>query len=160
MATIAQLAPGAAVGAPNTFRARFFMEQAREILKFSPIAQESAIWQFIAPQGLDTSTFEALIFAYMDTATTGDIDLEGSIEAISDPDTIDMGGAESFDTLNSSLNNSVPGTAGHPMVITITLTNDDGIAAGDLVRFKLKRDSADTAAGDFHMVGGEIRDAQ
>lgn len=160
MSTIAQLAPGAAVGAPNTFRARFFMEQSREILKFSSTASETAIWQFIAPQGLDTTTFDAVIFGYMDTATTGDIDLDGSIEAISDPDTIDMGGAESFDTVNSSDNNSVPGTAGHPMVITITLTNDDGIAAGDLVRFKLARDIADTAAGDFHMVGGEIRDAQ
>ena len=160
MATIAQLAPGAAIGAGGGIRARFFMEQNREILKFAATPSQEAIWQFIAPQGLDTSTFEAVIFAYMDTATTGDIDLDASIEAISDPDTIDMGGAESFDTVNSSDNNSVPGTAGHPMVITITLTNDDGIAAGDLVRIKIERDTADTAVGDFLMVGGEIRDGQ
>jgi K+-transporting ATPase A subunit len=56
----------------------------------------------------------------------------------------------------------VPGTAGYMEQISITLSNLDSAAAGDLVRISLARNVAhatDTATGDAYVLSIEIRDA-
>ncbi len=47
-------------------------------------------------------------------------------------------------------------TAGYLDVITCTLTNNDSMAAGDLIKIDVQRevaDAADTATGDMEIVG-------
>jgi hypothetical protein len=84
-------------------------------------------------------------------ATSGKVDFEVSVEAITNGDALDLGAASSFDSVNAG-NQTVPGTAGNLSVLTITLTNKDGVAVGDLFRIKLERDADDatddTADGD------------
>ena len=81
------------------------------------------------------------------------------MEAISDGDALDLDAGDSFDTLNST-NTTVPATAGHLDVITVTLTNKDGVVAGDMFRLKLERDADDatndTASGDARVLWLEI----
>lgn len=56
---------------------------------------------------------------------------------------------DSFDTVNTSNTVAVPGTAGYMVEASITLTAADGVAAGDYVRWSLKRHTgvASNAAG-------------
>jgi hypothetical protein len=103
-----------------------------------------------------TGTLKVDIFYAAATATSGKVDFEVSVEAITPADAIDTDSASSFDTVNAG-NQTVPATAGHLGVLTITLTNKDAVAAGDMVRFKLERDADDgtddTAAGDARVYG-------
>jgi len=56
---------------------------------------------------------------------------------------------DSFDTANTSNTVAVPGTAGHMAEASITVSNTDGIAAGDYFRVSIKRHTgvASNAAG-------------
>jgi hypothetical protein len=132
----------------------------RPVLAFDAATVEGCRWTFAAPQGL-TGTLKARVFYIMASATTGKVDFEASIEAITDGDTFDLDAGDSFDTLNAA-NATVPGTAGYLDVLEITLTNKDNIAAGDYVRLKLERDADDatddTAAGDCYVLAVEIQD--
>jgi hypothetical protein len=91
------------------------------------------------------------------------VDFEVAIEAVSDDDALDLDATTSFDTVNTITAPTVPGTAGYIDVIACTLTNNDSSAAGDYMRVRLERDADDgtndTATGDCHVLGGEIRDA-
>ena len=75
--------------------------------------------------------------------------------AVSDGDSADMA-TDSFDTVNSQ-NATVPGTAGYPDVISVTLSNADSVAAGDWVCISLARDADDgtndDATGDAEVHG-------
>lgn len=131
----------------------------RPVLAFDASTNETAQWAAVAPQGL-TGTLTALIHYIMASATTGDIDWDVSLEAVSDGDTVDLDAADSFDTVNSTDNTTVPGTAGHIDVVSVTLTNADSIAAGDYFRLRVTRDAAsDTASGDALVLEVELRDA-
>src|SRR4030066_262437 len=69
---------------------------------------------------------------------------------------------KSFDTANTGTDATVPGTAGNTKDITITLTNADSLAAGDILRLAVSRNvghATDTAAGDLYMHVSELRDA-
>jgi len=104
-------------------------------------------------------TLKASLGYVMASATSGKVDFEVSVEAVSDGDTVDLDATTSFDTLNAG-NVTVPATAGHIDVLTITLTNKDSVAAGDLITFKLERDADDatddTASGDARVLWLEI----
>ena len=63
---------------------------------------------------------------------------------------------DSFDTVNTCTDATVPGTAGFLDQIVCTLTTNDSVAAGDLVRVRrcrLPADATDTATGDMELVG-------
>ena len=81
------------------------------------------------------------------------IEFEAQVMAVSDGDSQDVD-AESWDTANSQ-SATVPGTAGYLDEVSLSLTNNDSLAANDLVRIKLSRDaddgSNDTATGDLHL---------
>lgn len=106
-------------------------------------------------------TLKLDVWYFMASATSLDVRLAAAVEAVTDGDSLDEDAGESFDTANTNTEN-VPGTAGHPSKLTITLTNKDSVAAGDKVRIKLSRDadhgSEDDATGDLRMVGACLRE--
>jgi hypothetical protein len=98
-----------------------------------------------------SGTLKAAIQYAMASATSGKVDFEVAVEALTPADAVDTDAAESFDTANAG-NQTVPGTAGYLGELIITLTNKDSVAAGDYVRITIERDADDgtddTASGD------------
>lgn len=134
----------------------------RPVLGFDASTAETCYFTAIAPQGLTGAM--TFVFKYMmASATSGKVDFEVAVEAVTPGDSVDLDATTSFDTANTITAPTVPGTAGYVGEISCTLTNADSMAAGDLVRFSLKRDAADgtndTASGDCYFLGGEFRDA-
>jgi hypothetical protein len=108
-----------------------------------------------------SGTVKADIAYAMASATANKVDFEVSLEALTSGDSVDTDSASSFDTANAG-NQSVPGTAGHPKTLTVTISNKASVAAGDWVRFKLERDADDgtddTATGDARVYGVCVRE--
>ena len=132
----------------------------RPVLAFDAATDETAYWTFIAPQGW-TGAVTCIVTYAMASATSGNIYWQGQLEAITPGDSTDTDATTSFDTANSG-NGAVPATAGYMQAITITMTNADSIAAGDLVRLSVNRDAdnaSDTASGDAYLFAVEVRDA-
>lgn len=132
----------------------------RPVLSFDDGTNETCQWTVRLPDDWDTSPTPTAIVAYiMASATSDTVDIDASVEAVTDGDAVDLDAGDSFDTVNSTDNTTVPGTAGHIDMITVTLTNHDSSVAGDYARFRLTRDAAsDDAAGDMHVLWVEIRD--
>ncbi len=115
-------------------------------LLFDDTTSELVYWVLRLPS--DFSSAPVLKVQYtMASATSGTFGVSVSIMAVSDGDAADVD-TESYDTANSPAASTVPGTAGHLDEISVTLTNADSMAAGDLVFFRLARNIADTATGD------------
>ncbi|UCE60478.1 MAG: hypothetical protein JSU63_01770 [Phycisphaerales bacterium] len=134
--------------------------QNRPFLAFDDTTVETAVSKAVAVPGQYAGgTLKASIGYMMASATSGKIDLEVSVEAVTDGDSIDLDSASSFDTANT-VNATVPATAGYVDVLTVTLANADGVAAGDMFRIKLERDADDgtddTATGDARVLWVEI----
>jgi len=129
----------------------------RPVLGFDAATSETCYWTEVAPQGL-TGTMTATITWMAASATSGDVDWDVAVEAVTSADSLDLDAATSFDTVNSADNNNVPGTAGYMLQTSITLSNSDSIAAGDYFRLSLLRDVADTASGDIYVLSVEFRD--
>lgn len=106
-----------------------------------------------------SGTLKCDVFYIMASATSGAIEWEVGVEAITPADAVDLDSASSFDTVNTGTD-TVPGTAGYLGKITVTLTNKDSVAAGDLVRISLARDADDgtndTATGDARVLSVRI----
>lgn len=121
---------------------------------------ERCEWSTVAVQGL-SGTLTAII-TYSCAVNTNDVVWEVSIEADTTPtDGLNAHTSDSFAAGNAGTS-TVPGTVGVRGTLSITLTQNDSIAAGDSVRFRLRRDSnngSDTAAGDAYVHSLEIRDA-
>jgi hypothetical protein len=135
---------------------------ARPVLAFDASTQETAYWTLIAPQGL-TGALSCVITYMMASATSGNVELEVAVEAITDADATDLDATASFGTVNSSGAITVPGTAGYIDQVSVTLTNADSVAAGDLLRISISRDADDgtndTATGDMYLLIAELREA-
>lgn len=135
---------------------------ARKYLGYDAATDEAAYWTVVAPQGW-TNTGTAVISYSMASATSGNIIADVTIEAVTSGDgTPNFASAESLDTANTSSADAVPGTAGLMKQVSITLTNSDSIAAGDTLRFRVRRvgaNGSDTATGDMRVYAVEIRDA-
>lgn len=161
MATRFNFLPGDAEPADTNFPP-FMRVNSRPVLAFDASADETCYWTRIAPQGL-TGTLTAVVTYMMASATSGKVDFEVSIEAVTDGDATDLDATTSFDTANTITAPTVPGTAGHIDQFSCTLTNADSIAAGDYFRLRLMRDADDatndTAAGDCYVLAVELRDA-
>jgi hypothetical protein len=144
---------------PSTNFAPLTLVNRRPCLAFDAGTNESAQWTGIAPQGF-TGTVTVLVYYMMASATSGDIDWDGLLEAVTDGDSTDLDAGDSFDSANSTDNTTVPATAGFIDVVSITMTNADSIAAGDYFRLRITRDAAsDTATGDAYLLAVELRDA-
>lgn len=147
---------------PSSNFAPLTVVNGRPALAFDAATDETAYWTFVAPQGLSGAL--SLVVSYiMASATTGAVRFEGKVEAVTAADATDLDAGTSFDSTNSA-GGTVPGTAGYLQQITITLTNADSIAAGDLVRVSLNRDAdgttgTDDATGDCYVLAVEVREA-
>lgn len=134
----------------------------RPVLAFDADTQETAYWSGIAPQGLSGALTAVVTYA-MASATSGTVEFEVALEAITDGDATDTDAATSFDTVNASGALTVPGTAGYIDQGSVTLTNADSIAAGDYFRISVSRDADDgtndTASGDCLVLCVELREA-
>ena len=123
-------------------------------LAFDDSADESAsTGMFVMPSEYTGSgTLKADICYYTASATSGDLAMLVGVEALTDGDSVDMEAAHSFDFTSSAATKTVPGTAGHPDILTYTLTNKDSVAAGDIVRVLILRDvSEDGVSGDVYV---------
>jgi hypothetical protein len=114
-----------------------FLDGADESAAYTPATQ--------MPDEYAAGTLTAHL-CFFSTATTGEHDLEVSVEAVTSGDSTDLDAATSFDTANQVFL-TVAGTAGFMLVGAVTLTNKDSVAAGDSVRFLVRRDSDETVGG-------------
>lgn len=133
----------------------------RPVLAFDAATSETAYWTAVIPQGW-TGTVTAVVSYAMASATSGGVAFDVAVEALTSGDAVDTDATTSFDTVNGGSDAAVPGTAGYMEQLSITLSNLDSAAAGDLVRISLARDvadAADTATGDCYVFAVEIRDA-
>ncbi len=140
---------------PATVFPQLQLVNRRPVLSFDASALELANWTVVAPQGI-TTPLTAVINYFMATAATGTAIFEVTVEAVTEADALDLAAADSFDAVNS-ITDTVPGTLGNLGQGSITLTNNDAIAAGDYVRFRL-RSNGGTAVNDRHVLFVEIRD--
>lgn len=133
----------------------------RPCLAFNDTSPESAYWTIVAPQGL-TGTMTAVLSYVMATANANSIEFEVAVQAVSDGDSTDLLTTNTFDTVNSSGPITVPATAGFIDQVSVTLTNQNSVAAGDLLRISVSRDADDatndTATGDLYLLSVELRD--
>jgi len=135
-AAIEQIVSSGAAPKPNMYQARF-----------DAAADEGLMWQFTLPPAF-TGILDLKIYYYMASASAGNVVFVAQVSAKSDADAGMT--SRTFDAANSQAV-TVPGVAGTLDVATITMTNDDGMAAGDEVILLLYRDAnagGDTAAGD------------
>lgn len=159
MATRYNFSPLAAEFPASNFP-QLLLSNRRPVLAFDASTDETCYWTAVAPQGL-SGTLTLIILYAMASATSGSVYFQAALEAITPGDSVDTDATTSFDTANSG-NDAVPGTAGYVDSVSITLTNADSIAAGDLFRLALNRDAdhgSDTATGDCYVLAVELRDA-
>jgi hypothetical protein len=135
----------------------------RPVLGFDTSTSETCYWTAVIPQGW-TGTVTAVISYAMASATSGGVAFDVAVEALTSGDATDTDATTSFDSVNNSASTTVPGTAGYIDQISITLTNQDSIAAGDYVRIALNRDAdgtsgTDDATGDCYVLAVELREA-
>lgn len=117
-------------------------------LAFDAATEEQVCWTMRMPANYASAPVLKVGYK-MATATTGGVAFEARIAAVSDGDAQDVD-AKAFAAANVGTA-TVPATAGHRDEVSITLTNADSLAAGDLVVVYLNRDPAhasDTATGD------------
>ncbi len=139
------------VGSPSLMTTQIDLSKDLRLL-FDANTAEYAIWQFRMPVNYASGLVAKLQYA-MASATSGTVDFEVSLMALSDGDSADLD-TDSFDTANSG-SATVPGTAGYPDELSIAMANADSVAAGDYCRLKVQRDATDgtndTATGDVEM---------
>ncbi len=148
---------------PATNFPQLLLVNRRPALAFDAATDEACVWTAIAPQGL-TGTMTCVISYVMASATSGAVGFQAYIEAVTAADATDLDAGTSYDTVNNSASTTVPGTAGYLGQISITLTNQDSIAAADYFRLSLNRDAdgsaiTDSATGDAYVLAVELRDA-
>ena len=109
------------------------------------------MWQFVMPDNYSSAPKLDIHYS-MASATTNEVEFEGAIACVSDGDAVDVG-ADNFAAIAVG-SATVPGTAGHKDVISITLT-DDSCAASDSVWIYLSTDADDAnddATGDREVI--------
>ncbi|MEV8636872.1 hypothetical protein AB0395_35040 [Streptosporangium sp. NPDC051023] len=111
-------------------------------------------WSFRMPA--DYASAPVMKVQYkMTGATSGNVIINGRLAAVTVGDATDVD-AKTFASANVSAATAVPATtAGKLGEISLPLSTDDGLAAGDFVVVYLGRDGAsvsDTAAGDMEVV--------
>lgn len=121
-------------------------------LVFDDTTDEICYWSFRCPENF-ASDFVLKVRYKMDTATTLEVIMRCAIRATADGQDPSV---ETFDTENTSAATTVPGTAEFVDEISLALTNDDAVAAGESMTVRLARDAnnaGDDATGDMKVLG-------
>lgn len=121
-------------------------------LLFDPASEEWCTWQFRMPADY-ASTPAAVVQWKAASATSGGVVWDVRVAAVTTGDATDVD-AKGFAAANTATG-TAPATAGHLVDTTVTLTNADSVAAGDMVVVRLARaaaNGADTATGDAELL--------
>ena len=98
-----------------------------------------------------TPTLKADVTGYFSSATTGVANMDIYVEAITPADAHDLEAVDDFGSAND-FDMTAAATAGYLVTTTVTLTNDQSAAAGDWVRFGIRRkDTGGAASGHFYL---------
>ena len=122
---------------------------------FDASTDEFIVIAFIVPDNF--SSAPVLKVYYKCTSdTSGTAAWEARVQAVTDGDSQDVD-ADAFATVNGATG-SIPATAGHLDVISITLTNFDSAVAGDFITMALNRNiSADDVTGDLEFIAADFQ---
>lgn len=117
------------------------------VLAFDASTQETAYWRFRADSyGSGNLTLD--IYWYAENATSGNVVWEAQIAAITpDTDSQDVS-TKALATLNYIQDTHLGTTSKRLHKCTITISNLDSLAAGDVVFIKIARDADGTNATD------------
>jgi len=131
------------------------------VLDFDDTTNESAVFSAVMPRNYaGTTGVTVYIHFSMSSAEADTVDWDVSIERIGDGE-LDVDG-DSFATVNSVDNTTVPGTTGLVDIVNVTFTNGadmDSVAVGELFRIKITRDAtSDDAAGDAELHAIELKE--
>lgn len=124
----------------------------RPKLLFDDTTDEIVFWTFRMPVNYASAPVLKAFFSMAGANTDDEIVFDCLVMAVSDGDAVDMD-ADSYDAANAATK-TVPDLAGRPDEVSVTLTNEDGVAAGDFVALQVFRDAdnvADDAAGDMEV---------
>lgn len=122
---------------------------------FDATQEEKHSWQFCMPANYSSGPALVLTWA-MASATAGNVVLTGRVKAVT-PNT------ENIDTATYAADNdmtvAVPGTGGYTKRTSISLTNNDSVAADDFVQVEFARkgnSGSDTASGDLELLAVKL----
>tara|TARA_R100000501_G_scaffold16024_1_gene29102 strand:- start:3598 stop:4215 length:618 start_codon:yes stop_codon:yes gene_type:complete len=114
-------------------------------LLFDDTTDEGAVYSFRLSDEYESGLAVKIGYT-MASGTADEVEWEVFVMAVTDGDGADVDTA-SFDSVNVSAV-TVPGTVGYLDVATVTLTNDDSAAAGDLVFLNISTDANDATNDD------------
>lgn len=130
------------------------------LLDFDASTDEAGVFSGVLPQNYGGGGVTVYLHYAMSSATSGNVDWDAAFERIGDQQ-LDID-SDSFASVQSVDNTTVPGTSGNVDVVSIAFTNGaqmDSVAAGEAFRLKVTRDASnDTAAGDAELIKVEIRE--
>ncbi len=146
--TTSNLAPGMTVTKSSATAPGVYVTK----LLFDAASEEWCVWQFRMPDDYASGPVAKLQWAAA-SATSGAVVWDVRVSATSPGDAQDVD-AQDFASANTATA-TVPGTAGHLAETSVTLTNADTLAAGDLVMVRVARAAAsgsDTATGGAELL--------
>jgi len=124
--------------------------EGRLVLRFDDTDEAAALTPPVEmPNQYTGSGLSATLHTYAASATSSNFRFDVYVEAVTDGDTLDLETATGWNSANSA-SIALGGTAGDLHTQDITLSNDDGVVAGDMVRFGIRRDcdhADDVASG-------------
>lgn len=118
---------------------------------FDDSRREGILLQFRMPDNYSSSPVLVLQYS-MVSATSGSVVCGGRFAAITSGDAQDVD-TKAFATEDTA-SNAVPATAGYLKEFSITMSDNDSLAAGDFLRigvYRLGADGSDTATGDMEL---------
>lgn len=134
-----------------TLPARY--DTALNALLYSATQTESKVWSFPMPSNYASDPMLKLQFS-MKSAIINNVDMEAEVMAVTAGDTQSLDTA-SFDSVNEiSGGTTVPDSTDKFATISVPLTNNDSLAAGDNVHLRVNRDhddADDDASGDLEL---------
>jgi hypothetical protein len=144
---------------PSSNYATLGLRNLHPVLQFDDTTAESAIFTALMPQNYSNSIGVTVYVTGAAVAITGTMGWTVEFERMDSAMDVDSDGFASAQTITAT---TVPGTAGQALVLNVAVTkgpNMDSIVAGDMFRIRIKRDVAnDTATGDVHLLGIEVRE--
>lgn len=152
MATGTLHLPIPANGVDGTNPPGMLYENDQWCLLFNDTTDEICMWTFRAPTNYASAPVLKLTYK-MDSATTGAVNAGCEVRATADGEDP---ASSAYDTINYSGTTTVPGTAELLDSLSITLTNADAMAAGELVTLKTRRD-ADGTSGNLDDATGDMK---
>jgi len=128
-------------------------------LRFDDSTTEEAVWAFRMPNDYNDNLVAKIGYS-ADNDTSDSWDVEVKIAAVSYGDSTAIMTVDNFDTLNEVTGGTTtPAVAEYPQEISLTLTNDDSVVAGDLVIVHIQRDhddADDTLSNDIKVFAFQL----